>query len=69
MGAQFLWIGICSLRRHHDCDDDLTPLGILHPDDRDIAHRRMLDEDVLHLRGGDVLSTTDDGVVGSPADE
>src|SRR5271169_63363 len=63
VGAQFFWIRISALGRNHHRDDDLTPLRVLDPDDRDVAHRRMLDEDVFHLGGGDVLAAADDGVV------
>lgn len=47
----------------------LPEVGVGHPDDRDLAHRRVLDEERLDLAGVDVLAAADDHVVVSPRHE
>src|SRR5262249_44353684 len=58
-----------SVGRDHDRNDDLTPRGILHADDGDIAYQRVLHKHILDFGGRDVLAAADDGVVGAPGDE
>ena len=56
-------------RAHDDGDDALAPLLVGHPDHRGLGDRRVLEQDVLDLGGGDVLAAADDRVVGAALDE
>ena len=51
--AQLVGIRLDACDRNDDGDDGLTPLGILNPDDGNLAHVGMLDEDVLEFGRGD----------------
>src|SRR5258705_8825956 len=69
MLAQFVGVWCSATGEYHHRDDDLAPFGILGADDHTIAYRRVLDEHVLDLGGGDVLPAADDRVVGTAAYE
>jgi hypothetical protein len=69
MRAQFVRVGRRAFGGHHDRNDELAPFGIFRPDDHAFAYRRVLDEDIFDLGGGDVLPAANDRVVGAPADE
>ena len=49
--------------------DPLAPLLVGHAEHHRVEHRRVPQQDVLDLRGSDVLGAPDDRVVGTPADE
>src|SRR6267378_5626452 len=49
--------------QHDEGLDGLAPLLVGHADDRDLGHRGMLEQAVLHLDGRDILAARDDDVL------
>jgi len=62
-GPQLLHVEAAPGPGHDHGLDPLAPLLVRNPDDDRVEHVRMAQQDVLDLRGGDVLRTPDDRVV------
>jgi len=68
MSNQLCFTHLLAGFENHQRSHLLSPLLIRDADDRDITNSRVRRQGVLHLDGGDVLSTSDDDVLDSVVD-